>query len=587
MRDRTPGYEVAKIPGRLPPDLVHEGINIDKAAEVALESVQKITTDAVTYDVQWRDWMSMTGELKTTHGAGAVVERWTRAVAQKHPQDFEVRRKQIIRPCKGSSWVSVSIAYTTRQDNGLVGYHSASIALTPLYETWKIWMMVTILESFDGYGHPDEPQMAPEIQSRIDCNGLDYAVAIVGAGQCGLALAGRLKALNIPAVVIEKASIGNAWTSKYDSIRQHTVREYNNLPFERTWKQDDPELLPGKIVAEGFANYVNKYGIKVWARSTITSCTRDDKSETWTLEISSTDASQPSSRTIKARHLVVAIGAGVGMPFMPNVPGFDKFKGKLMHQSGFRNAEAFAKQRGIVVGTGTSAHDIAQDMFNHGMSVTMIQRNKTAIYPIEWIINSQKMWNLNVSTGFSDRIGAVAPIKVACEIIDRNMKEAVKRQDYQDLFDGLEKAGFRLDREAAMLDQIMTRYGGYYIDVGTCKHVANGDIKVKSGVPIKAVTESGMLFEDEQELPADLIVFATGYDYDYRKAVAGVVGNDIAGELSDFWGLTKDGDIRGLMMENRPGLWMAGGTAPQARWTSRFIALGILLSLIGVNNVVE
>lgn len=589
MFERTPGYNCDDIPGRLPPDLVKDDTNLDEVAEVALAAVKALKTDAVTSDIQWRDWLSLTGQLCTIHGADNVVNHWTRASAQKHPQNFEVHRKLIVRPCKDSSWVAVAISYTTKQDNGLVGYHSATIGLTPVGDTWKIWLMVTILESFKGYGHPDEPKMAPEMQQppATNLDGLDYAVAIVGAGQCGLSLAGRLKAVGLSSVVIEKASIGNAWTSKYDSIRQHTIREYNNLPFDRTWKQDDPELLPGKIVADGFSNYVKKYSLDVWTSSTITKCTRDDDSQTWTLEISSTDSAQPSSRTIKTRHLAVAVGAGVGMPFMPEIPGLDKFKGKSMHQSGFRNAKSFTGKRGIVVGTGTSGHDIAQDMFNNGMSVTMIQRSKTAIYPIEWVVKSQQAWNMNTPTIVSDRMSNGAPIKMGNEIITRNMREAAKRPEYVELFDGLERAGFKLDREAMMLDQIMSRYGGYYIDVGTCRHIANGEIKVKSGVPIKAVTETGLLFDDGQELPADLIVFATGYDMDYRKAVAGIVGDEMAEKLPEFWGLNKDGDVRGFMQENRPGLWMVGGTANQARWTSRFIALKMLLSLVGVNNMVE
>ena len=82
------------------------------------------------------------------------------------------------------------------------------------------------------------------------------------------------------------------------------------------------------------------------------------------------------------------------------------------------------------------------------------------------------------------------------------------------------------------------------------------------------------------------LVMDVGWGY-YRKQVAQIVGNDIASKLPEFWGLNKDGDVRGFMQENRPGLWMIGGTAPQARWTSRFVAMAMMLDLLGVDNVVK
>lgn len=591
MFKRTAGYATNDIPGQLPPDCILEDVDVEKVAKLAVNHLKDLKPAILVQDVLWRDWMSLTGQHRTLYGSEDVLETWTKAVSQKRLTDIEVRSKRVLRPCPGSSWVSLNVAYKTQQENGLRGFHTANVGLVPDSGSWKIWMLVTILESFEGHHHPDEPQMAPPAERPLLPSGRDYSVVVVGGGQGGLSLAGRLRALNIPTLVIEKGpAVGNAWTSKYDSVKQHTLREYNNLPFGRTWNKDDPDLLPGKVVANGFAKYAEKYGITVWVNSEIFSTTRDDSAATWTLQVTTRDPSSGSSqlRTIKTKHLAIATGAGVGAPSMPSISGVEQFKGTYIHQSSFRNAKHLSGKRAVIIGTGTTGHDIAQDCFNNDLRVTIVQRGPTAIYPIEWVIETQKyLWNLDMDTGLADRMGGTSPVKVGCEIIKRNMQAAAKQPQYVKLFADLEKHGFRVDRESGMLDQIWQRYGGYYIDVGTSKHIANGDIEVKSAVPIAKLTADGILFEDGEEIKADLIVAATGYDQDYRKQVAQIVGDDIASQLPEFWGLTKNGDIRGFMQETRPGLWMIGGTAPQARWTSRFVAMAIMLDLLGIDNVVS
>lgn len=586
MLTTTPSHISEHLPGQLPPDLVPEDVDLNRVAELALELWGNLNSDSLTEDVLWRDWMSLTGQTRTICGKPAVLAVWAATCSDKQAKNVIVKGKRTMRPCPNTSWVSVSISFETEQANGLKGSHSGTIALLPSGNEWKVWMLITILESFEGLGNPDNPQMLPPLQPPLLPDSTDYAVAIVGAGQGGLALAGRLKALNVPAVVIEKASsVGNAWTSKYDSLRQHTIKEYNNLPFDRTWKGDDEELLPGSKVAEGFGRYTQKYGLNVFLNTQITSCKRDDAAQCWKLSLNKVSSDTTESHVIYTRHLAIATGAGVGKPYVPSFNGRQHFKGTLMHQSGYRNGKKYAGKHAIIIGTGTSGHDIAQDCLDHGMDVTMIQRSNTAIYPIQWVVDSQKfLWNLNIDTGVSDRMGSTGPVKVACDIISRNMQAAAQKPENQEYFNNLEKAGFHVDRESGMLNLIFQRYGGYYIDIGTSQRIIDGSIKVKSGVTVHSFTKDGVVFSDGDELPADLVVAATGYEQDYRVQVAEIAGMEIAEQLPEFWGLDENGDIRGLMQEGRKGLWMIGGTAPMARWTSRFVALKMMLDILGIDN---
>lgn len=46
--------------------------------------------------------------------------------------------------------------------------------------------------------------------------------------------------------------------------------------------------------------------------------------------------------------------------------------------------------------------------------------------------------------------------------------------------------------------------GGYYIDVGCSRLIADGKIKIKQGVEIEKLTKDGILFKDGVELKADI-----------------------------------------------------------------------------------
>lgn len=57
----------------------------------------------------------------------------------------------------------------------------------------------------------------------------------------------------------------------------------------------------------------------------------------------------------------------------------------------------------------------------------------------------------------------------------------------------------------------LRRGSGYYIDVGAADLVANGDIKLVSNLAVERLTQHSVVLSDGRELPADLVVYATGY----------------------------------------------------------------------------
>lgn len=69
---------------------------------------------------------------------------------------------------------------------------------------------------------------------------------------------------------------------------------------------------------------------------------------------------------------------------------------------------------------------------------------------------------------------------------------------------------------------------------------------MKSGVLPTTYTPTGLRFQDDTELEADVIILATGFRNNLRQSVAEIVGEETAAKLDDFFGLTAEGEIRGL-----------------------------------------
>ncbi|KAJ9611208.1 hypothetical protein H2200_004391 [Cladophialophora chaetospira] len=590
------GVKIGSLPGNLPPKLIPEDTKIGPIEDLAQQTLESGTLDpkALQTDALWRDHFALTGQVRTFAGKEKIAEEWNNQIKSRRLSAIKTKAGQIVQPVPGSSWVDVPFSFTTNPDSGLVDNSTGLVSYVVDDDgEWKIWGLVTILENFEGHGHPDVPRQhsAGQVNGHTNSitNGVDnrekpsetdydFDVIVVGAGQCGLSLAGRLDALGLRYVLLEKRSyLGKNWIGRYESVRQHTVREYNNLPFDRTWKPDDPTLLPGKIVANGFDNYVRKYGLNLWMNAETTRADWVPGNRTWSLDVSMNDA---EIRTLVCRHLVISTGAGFGIDNDPKIPGAEQYKGILLHSGAYKHSRDWIAKDGIVVGSGTMAHDIAEDMYRAGLrSVYMIQRGRTCVYPIEWVIKGQAgLFNLDIPTAIAD-ISQARPNKISRDIVKIQYDNLTKAEGYR--FDALERVGFRVDRTTPLMDNILQRYGGYYVDIGASAHIARGEIQVKSGIPITNFTPDGLKFEDGTELKSDVVVIATGQDHDYRNQVALIVGKEFASKLGEYWGLNEEGEVRNVMRPAAPGLWMFGGTAPQARFWSKFVALSIQSDILG------
>lgn len=287
--------------------------------------------------------------------------------------------------------------------------------------------------------------------------------------------------------------------------------------------------------------------------------------------------SKPNSN----QHVIQATGHS-GEPYFPSdLEGLSTFKGsRIVHSSQFTSAVPSHGQgkRAIVVGCSNSGHDIAQDYYENGYSVTIIQRSTTFVIRGETIRSqlSSLYGEDGLPTEDADMIFHSIPNAVKKRLdVDGT---AAANKTIEKLLEGLAKVGFKTDNgpdNSGLWMKYLQRGGGYYIDVGCSQLIADGKIKVKQGVEISEVVENGLKFADGTLLEADEIVFATGYQ-NMRTQCRKIFGDKIADRVTDVWGLDQEGELRTMWRKTgHPGFWFMGGNLALCRFYSRLLALQI------------
>ena len=205
-------------------------------------------------------------------------------------------------------------------------------------------------------------------------------VLIIGGGQGGLALAARLKSLNVPALVVEKnPRAGDSWRNRYRSLVLHDPVWYDHLPyipFPAHW----PVFCPKDQMGDWLEAYALALDLDLWLSSSVESAVW--QGDRWEVTVQRPEG----TTTLRPVELVFATGA-YGPPRAIDWPGAESFAGTLIHSSAYQDGRAFAGKRALVVGAASSAHDVAVDLWEAGAEVTLIQRSSTCVVRSETLMD--------------------------------------------------------------------------------------------------------------------------------------------------------------------------------------------------------
>lgn len=403
-------------------------------------------------------------------------------------------------------------------------------------------------------------------------------VLIVGGGQGGLNTAARLKVMGIDALIIESnKAIGDNWRNRYKFLVLHDPVWYDHLayiPFPKTW----PIFTPKDKIGDWFESYAKAMELSYWTNKTVSGAEFDDDSGTWTVNIVDNDTKELVK--LRPRHVVMATGHS-GEPNIPKFKDQELFKGTIVHSSKHTSGKSYQGQNAIVVGCCNSGHDIAQDFYEQGAKPTIVQRSSTCIFRSD-VGLKVATGSLYSEGGFKTHIGDLMFYSMDIKLLNLVMQQQarVTAELEKDSRDALKKAGFKLDcgyGGTGLFGKYFRRGGGYYIDVGCSKLIANGSINMKQGVEIDRFTENGVVFTDGSKIDnLAIVVLATGYS-NMKETAKRIFGDKVASRLDPVWGLDEEGEIKTMFRDSgHPNFYYMGGNLAISRYFSKKLALRIV-----------
>ena len=557
-----------------------------RAFEDAMARGDRAAVDSIIADeCHWRDLLAFTWDITPHDDREAVVEDLLRRQADVHAHNFRLRENATPpRRVKRHGVESIEAFITFETD---IARCSGLVRLVA-DEPKRAWVIATSLDELKGHEEPiNERRPAGSAYSRnfggdnwsdIRAKDMAYvdrdpAVLIVGAGQAGLAIAARLRLLGVDTLLVDvRERVGDIWRERYHSLALHNQVNLNHMPY-LPWPPNWPKYLPKDMIGGWLETYAWAMECNVWNSTEFLGASFDEAAGAWNARLRLADGSE---RVMKPRHLIFANGIA-GKPLTPKLPGLDAFQGTVIHTHHYGEGAKWEGKKVLVVGAGTSGHDVAQDLHGHGAYVKMIQRGSATIASVKaaGLVHSV-YYDENLPLQDSDMIAAAS----SYPLLVRGYKTAVERMKLvdKDLLEGLAARGFKLDwgeDETGHQMKFRRRHGGYYLNCGCSELIVSGEIGLIQHEDTDGFVENGLRMKDGSVEEADLIVTATGYQ-SQEAVVREMLGDEIADKVGQIWGIAPNGELSNMFAATpQQGLWFAGGGFAHARIYSQYVALGI------------
>ena len=273
------------LPCSLPKCHLREDIDAAAIAKEFITPLSPLSLDHFTPDAIWRDSVALTGTFRTFYSAATITQAWNDRCLSRQAQGFQLTPEaaRAVRPAPCLGWIEVPFTFET--ETVPAATCSGFLSLVPDGTGgWKIWLLRTILEEFRDQPSVDELEPGSLTEHQPLSDGAFYECVVVGCGQSGLSVAGRLQALGVSYLVVDKAPrVGDSWLQRYESMKctpfllisfppfvtcrtkltktVHSPKDAAQLPFGPTFTDEYPELMNRHDLARGYQNWAERYSI--------------------------------------------------------------------------------------------------------------------------------------------------------------------------------------------------------------------------------------------------------------------------------------------------------------------------------------
>ena len=554
----------------------------------ALESSLTAEIEALLHpDCYWRDLLAYDWTLQTQHGHHSISSWLLNKFDPPSAKTFS-RRGEVVRGALGDihpDSIAIFFDFETEvgRGDGVVrlviddlasGQAKAVTVLTSLRELHVAPEKI----------HANRPRF--DESKTVAARAADeLPVLVLGAGQAGLMAAARLERMGIRTVVVDSMErVGDTWRGRYEWLNLHNTPPMNHFPYF-PYPQSWPVYLSRDMVVDWLESYAQVMQLDIRTGTTVIDGSFDEEAETWTVRIQDRHGTVSE---IHPRHIVLAAGV-VGRPSIPTIAGADGFRGTILHSSQVSASLDMAGKNVVVVGAGTSAHDIAQMAHQQGADVTLVQRSSITVVSLEPSASmSYSLFNrydgelpiddVDLLSG-SIPYGLVRRIQVG---MSARMAEAD-----EPLLSKLRDVGFLLDNgedDTGWFMKMLRYHSGYYLNIGGADLIANKKVRLRSGVGVAELKGSSVVLSDGSELDADIVVLGTGY-LPISDTIERLFGKDVGKRVGKVYGIGDDDEVSGMYrLTGQPHLFITGGGFGSSRSYSRYIALLIASDLTGIRQ---
>jgi len=186
-------------------------------------------------DSYWRDLLAFTPDYRTLYTRHQIQKCLSSGVAIARPTQFQIVPGVRVRHAGNKTFVQ-----------GIVQFQTVIAECTGVFSlvqtdggVWKAWSFVTVMDHLRGvteHYRTGNPSPNRPFERR---DVMEYGTVVLGAGQCGLAMAARLENIGISTLVVEKSTtVGDTWRSRYKTLETNTPRAFSMYHSLLTLKVD-------------------------------------------------------------------------------------------------------------------------------------------------------------------------------------------------------------------------------------------------------------------------------------------------------------------------------------------------------------
>jgi len=376
-----------------------------------------------------------------------------------------------------------------------------------------------------------------------------FPVVVIGCGQSGLLAGIRLQEAGIPFTIVEKnAGVGGTWwENSYPGARVDVGNHFYCYSFEPSdhWTEyfaRQPELQ------RYFQSVMDKHGIGPHVRweTEVLGATWDEDSATWAVRTRAADGSED---VLTARAVISAVGQ-LNRPSVPEIAGAETFAGPAFHSARWDHDVDLAGKRVAMIGAGASGFQIAPTIAPEVGRLTVFQRTAQWMFPnpnyhaavgpgVRWALRHLpfygRWYRFLILWPGCDKGLEAARVDPAYPDQQRAVSEMndLTRQMFTDWIVG------QVGDDPELIAKVVPDYPATgkrtLQDNGAWLGALTRDNVDLVRTPIDHIEPDAVVTEDGERYPADVLVYATGFQATRVLAPMAIVGRDGV-DLREMWG---------------------------------------------------